>query len=608
MSKVFYQQIYNPYNPKAPGATSQFNAGTTPESMASTFSAIKNNNSKTNYTDLYVSTAAGELLLFTADNQGNNAKGLNLMNNELLISVVNLYAYTTQNEVVVWGLNRSQQVFYTQCPIDHITDPNAWSHPLPIASEIEQISPYKNRINGGNTYFMHTGNNTLKKATQDPISSSWITQNLLLDVSAESKSEKYDCYMTRLTMYDNDNTPVAEAPIQISSAYRVPLYINNRYYVLDTTPITVEADSQGAVKIVQRIENLQGARLFIQNQEGTIKTLVNPMNNAVEKVAILDSPEALASAQVTDDKGAPVQPLVSSSNDPESLTSAAASIEALVNAYNNYNTEPVSSAKKVSEPSDSVHFKFSPSTKVFALAVRPSSFQMNVVQEVGDTLSDIGEAIVVAAGDLCNWLLDTAEYVIQIIEDTAQKVWNLVATIGGKLYTFVINTVEKAIAALEAIFNALKTLVTTLIQFLKFLFSWDDITRTNDLFVNIIELYLDYGIRQLADVKGTVNESIANMIEEINDWANISISPSAEFANQPMTYQQSQADYTSASTAPNTYLQDHFSNNIGNAHYIEEDEQGGHVIIDTLQDSIETLLMALKNELAVLKISCEAIN
>src|SRR5690606_20573581 len=183
-----------------------------------------------------------------------------------------------------------------------------------------------------------------------------------------------------------------------------------------------------------------------------------------------------------------------------------------------------------------------------------------------------------------------------------------VATIGGKLYTFVINTVEKAIAALEAIFNALKTLVTTLIQFLKFLFSWDDITRTNDLFVNIIELYLDYGIRQLADVKGTVNESIANMIEEINDWANISISPSAEFANQPMTYQQSQADYTSASTAPNTYLQDHFSNNIGNAHYIEEDEQSGHVIIDTLQDSIETLLVALKNELAVLKISCEAIN
>src|SRR5690606_32358969 len=40
VSKVFYQQIYNPYNPKAPGATSQFNAGTTPESMASTFSAI----------------------------------------------------------------------------------------------------------------------------------------------------------------------------------------------------------------------------------------------------------------------------------------------------------------------------------------------------------------------------------------------------------------------------------------------------------------------------------------------------------------------------------------------------------------------------------------
>src|SRR5690606_14889523 len=105
----------------------------------------------------------------------------------------------------------------------------------------------------------------------------------------------------------------------------------------------------------------------------------------------------------------------------------------------------------------------------------------------------------------------------------------------------------------------------------------------------IIKLYLDYGVEHLADVRGTVNESIANMIEGINDWANITVSPKAEFANQPMSYQQAQVDYTNASSAPNTYLQDHFSNNIANARYLEDEGQSNHVIIDTLQDAVETL-------------------
>src|SRR5690606_23401361 len=156
----------------------------------------------------------------------------------------------------------------------------------------------------------------------------------------------------------------------------------------------------------------------------------------------------------------------------------------------------------------------------------------------------IGEAIVVAAGDLCSWLLNATEYVIQIIEDKAQQLWNFVTTIAGKVYSFVIDTVEKAIAALEAIFNALKTLVTDLIQFLKFLFSWDDIKCANDVFVNVIQLNLDYGIRQIAGLKGSINEGIAGIIETINSGAGIQVAPDASFINEPLTYQQSQTDYT----------------------------------------------------------------
>src|SRR5690606_3267911 len=101
--------------------------GAAPEAMASTPSAGSKDDSVM-YTDLYVSTMEGDLFLFTADNQKSNAQGLKIMSHDLFRSVDSLYAYTEEGRVVVWGLNRSQQVFYTECDSSSVTDPSAWSY------------------------------------------------------------------------------------------------------------------------------------------------------------------------------------------------------------------------------------------------------------------------------------------------------------------------------------------------------------------------------------------------------------------------------------------------------------------------------------------------
>src|SRR5690606_17023459 len=112
----------------------------------------------------------------------------------------------------------------------------------------------------GNTFFAHTGTNMLKKAMQDPVSTSWIAQDILLPVAPDAKADPCDCYITRITVCDAANAPQPDSPVQLSSSYRVPVYINNHYYVLDTAPITVRTGPQGALKVVQRVDSLQGAR------------------------------------------------------------------------------------------------------------------------------------------------------------------------------------------------------------------------------------------------------------------------------------------------------------------------------------------------------------
>ncbi len=589
---IFYQQICNPYNLSMAGAASQLflpNAST-PAAIASTPSSITKSTTSVTYTDLYVSSQEGGLYFFAANNQGNNKVGVLIMNNDLFKNINALYAYTTSTKVVVWGLNRNQQVFYTQCNIADVLTPSAWSYPLPIGAGVEQISPYINRINGGNTFFAHTGTNTFKKIFQDPISTCWTSQDILLATAPSANATKFDCYMTRITLLDETNSPVVGANVNVSSSYRVPVYVNNHYYVLDTSPIVLQTDSTGGIKIVQRVDGLQGACLTVQSANGGPVLQINPMDNAATKVATLNTPEALSAATVTDDKGNPVNPLISPDTSSDDLEAAAGSIQSLSDAYTNYNPANGNLASPKAVATNS--FVYSPSSRVYTFRVSPSSttMQLNVISDVGDTLSNIGNSIVVAAGDLCSFLKNATEYVIQIIEDTAQKVWTFVANVAGELYTFVIDCVEKVIDALEAIFSALLTIIKDLVQFLKFLFSWDDITRTKDVMQNILMLYMNYGVGELEGVKDDVNKGILSLKDSINAWAGLP--PAADNltnADQPMSYTQSQTDYTGVYTSPNTYLQDHLTNNISNA----TDAENNSPVV-TLEDLIKQCLADLK--------------
>lgn len=594
---VFYQEVYNPFNPSMAGATSQLflPSGATPAAMASTPSAITKSTSTITYTDLYVSSQEGDLYFFAANNQANRSTGVFIMNNPLFKNIDTLYAYTTDTKVVVWGLNRNQQVFYTQCSIANVKTPSAWSYPVPIGAGVEQISPYINRVNGGNTFFAHTGTNTFKKVFQDPVTTCWTSQDILLATDPSVNATKFDCYMTRITVLDDTNSPVVGANVNIASAYRVPVYINNHYYVLDTAPIVLQTDSTGGIKVVQRVDGLQGACLQVQSANGGPVLQINPMDNAATKVATLNTPDALSAATVTDDKGNPVKPLVSPDTSSDDLTAAASSIQSLSDAYNNYNPATSSPSPKAAVSANS--FAFSPSTRVYTLRVSPgvTTMQLNVISDVGDTLSDIGNAIEVAAGDLCSWLKNATEYVVQIIEDTAQKVWSFVANVAGQLYTFVIDCVEKVIDALEAIFSALMTIIKDLVQFLKFLFSWDDITRTKDVMKNMLMLYMNYGVGKLLSVKDDVNDEILSLKDSINKWAGLP--PAADNltnADQPMSYVQSQTNYNDVYTTPNTYLQDHFTNNISNASSTSD----GHIgdLTDLVKKCIDDLKTALNNE------------
>lgn len=596
---IIYQELYDEFG-DGTGFISrlQFPSNANPNAIASTPSASTPATTKlqtkpvvatitTTYTDLYTTTDAGDLYFFAADNQHDGSIGLPLINNELFQEVTNLYAYTTDTKVVVWGLNRAQQVFYTQAPINEVTNPASWSYPLPIASGVEQISPYVNRINGGNTYFAHTGTNELKKVFQDPNSSCWQKQDILLPTNPNVKSQKFDSYTTQIKVVDEFNNPVVDAEVEISSSYRVPVYINYHYYVLDTTSISVKTDATGSIQIVQKVEGLQGACLQLQSSKLAGILDINPMNNAAGTITTLTTPESLSAATATDDKGNNPKPLVPTDTSEDDLNAAAASIQSLSDAYDSF------------LPSDT-------NAKQVAFVARPTpTLQLGVVSNIGDAMSDFADAVVVAAGDVFSMLEHAADYVIEIIEDAAQEVWNFVCTIGGKILTFVVDTIEKVVGAIQAIFQAIKTLVKDLIQFIKFLFSWGDIQLTKDVFSNMFTILMQGTLDSAQTLKDGIDEMFQGLEDKISSWADIGD------AGPSLNDMSSSEDTSNMTSAPGDFLQYHFTNNAGNATYTSSDaanltlpEGALDEVINTLKlntgsnpEADETIIETLKNAL-----------
>lgn len=590
VSSVFYQEIFNPFEHSMAGATSQLDVPTgTPLLLASVLSAVQSNDEAFE-TDLYVVTEEGCLYLFTADNQKNGAYGLRILQNSLFGDVEQLYVFNIADKVVVWGRNRAQQIFYTACAVNSVTDANAWSCPMPIATNVEQIAPYTNMANGENTIFVNIGNNQLKKAMQDTVSNCWITQDITLATDTKAKASSTNCYMSRFTVSDSNNNPQTNLNLLINSSYRVPVYINNEYYILDKEPIQVTTDAQGALKIVQRIDNLQAAIITITSTDSVSTATLNPMDGIVNKLNALTDPPTLSKAQILDDNGNLLKPLVPANLSQDDISYASASIESLISAYQSKAGNAVTDTPVTALTGSLVKSQGSGKAHLYTTYYKNGRVSLNVINNVEHGVSDVANAITVAAGDLCGWLRNAADYVIQIVEDTGQEVWHFVATIAGNLYTFIIETVEQAIAALEALFSALGTLISDLIQFVKFLFDWDDIKQTNSVMLNMLNLYLEGCVSTIPKIKSGIDKSIAALIQDVNDWTG-GLGNDAAFAQQPLTYAQSQTDYSTFYSSPNAYLQDHFVNNVPNAYALSP----GGGINPSLSDLVKSLLATLEN-------------
>lgn len=475
-------------------------------------------------TDLLVTavdeSGNGSLYYFASTNQEPNATGTLLYQDPLLINVSKLFASVTNGILTVWGLNGADQVFYLTCTYTP-GSPQGWSIPVPILSNVDMMSPFINLQNGGNTIFA-IGEGMIYVISKSPQTNLWTTSRITMPAPLPSSPAiKFSSYTTRIQVADENNQAVPFAQILLSANTRSSFYINGLYYILDSTPVPVDTDAQGAVTLIETVTNLTGTKITV-SESGSNSITINPMDTPMNKVAQLNTVDALQNAVITKNDGT-VIPLVPAGQSNTDLQTAATANANLFQVYSNF-----------SNPD------------------KNSLFLNNhkAVQSVFDN------SILVDIGDLFNWLASGIEAVVDFVENVATGFWHMVVRIGDAIYEGILTCVEHVVAAVEWVFNAIKTLIEDLISFLEFLFLWKDILTTHKVMKNVMTQFVSYSINNLSSFSGTLEADVNTIISDIDQWAGITA-----FSQTPNGLTSANPPSASLSGAPSNLGIHHFQNN-----------------------------------------------
>ncbi|KAI0972305.1 hypothetical protein F4678DRAFT_471847 [Xylaria arbuscula] len=406
------------------------------------------------YTDLFAISGT-TLYCFPPDAQQDSATAQPLVTSDVLSGTDQLFAMTQGGVTTLWGTNSSNEVFYISCQTSQLAQPGSWSAAVPVLKGVEHISPYTNKIDGGNTIFA-TGNGKLWRLTQASRTNAkvWRSQDITIAALPDVKPVAFNSYTTTLVVEDDEQLPAVDVDVLISADSSTPLYINGLYYIVGPTSVKVPTDKTGTISIVEASNDLNAAVLTVAIENDIVSYIIDPMNYAFDKLASLNSEDALRAASYptkttaggyVGDPG--YAPLVDSSANQGDLE----------DVWDNVKPPATTASRRLKpthpEPVPATQFRASPRYK--------------------DFLDDIA----MAAGDLFQWLKSGVEAIIDIIKDAATDAWHFIAEIAGKAI----------VGALEWIFNVIKTAIEQLIEFIK------------DVLHNMSKLYLKYQIDGLGD-------------------------------------------------------------------------------------------------------------
>jgi len=519
--------------------------------VGTTFMALSvpNPNLDMPYTDIFLA-ANGSLYFMDSEMQEEDATfGNSIYTHALLNGVQSLHVNNNGSQILVWGLNEQGQVFYMKNKAGSERNSSAWSNPVPILDNVLSIATYVNKKQSNLVIFAHRNDDSMVQLTQDPVTTHWVTRNILLPTTDPMDMVESFTFTTHIQLTDENNVPLQSEAITITPTAICSVYINDNYHVLNPSiPLQINCDATGVLTLVQSVDSLAGVCFnLVDVADPTQKAAVNPMTDILDKLKNVKGSGDL-DVDVKDEMGGSKK-LVDNSisdTDRDQIAQYIANFVALQgdvpddgSQVTNNGAAPVAGTPAGNAAAAKPAAAKAGKGKTAAKS-RPEVFGLHTVNgklvfydsvekaiklgvpfhtpqtatpaagvpaglTAASLSDDIPPGIKVLAGDGWNWLKKEFAVIESIEVKKFGFINHLLFTIADTAYHIALTCVHDLVAGIHFVLNKIAVAFEDLIKWLGSIFAWVDILKTHAAIKQFFLKYTRYNIGKIDTIKTNIN-------------------------------------------------------------------------------------------------------
>jgi hypothetical protein len=411
-----------------------------------------------------------------------------------------MVAVTDGQNITLWTVYGDEILQYIEGDNNHIN----WQTPIPMDTGVAQIAAMRSRTKYSNVIFMVNANNTLAYLYQDAVSSIWRdTQIQLPDLE---KNVTFTSYSTQISIQDQFGQNVLK-PLNITASNWMYVTINGESHSLDAeNPVSVTPDSMGKITIIFSTKSLGTAIFRLNSDYFTTQININPGQKIMAGLATIQTGDDLKNITLSD--GSPLIP--PNSIDDDTLNSAAQALYSLTSTSQGFPED--GSTVSATTNSQTTNFAVTtPSMKTLAFQRKGNSlvclqgqdaeaiYAQLMSYNTHNTLQlNVIDTIKIGVGDFVSWVASGIEavgdWVLNVVEETVQ----FVITIGEKVVQVVVEALEEAFEMLNWLLEEILGIdLEKILKWLGFIFDWNDIVVTHNVFKNMVNQTMNMSYDQV---------------------------------------------------------------------------------------------------------------
>ncbi len=441
-----------------------------------------------NSSDLFVAGAG--VLLFSASGSASSVVCTPAQAGNITRLVTRSDGTTTS----VWAIAGDEHALYTS------RSAGQWRAPIPLRDSTTQIAAMRSRVRRNNQVFFVTGDQRLGYFWQDPKTSMWT--ETIVPLADTGSAITYDTYTTRIAVTDAAANPALFQTLQLATSQLTYLTVNGVSHLTGPdAAASVTTDESGCITVVTPTATISSGILHLSGV-GDAVIDINPAASVLNGLGAITKGDDLKAAVFTSGPKSG-QPVLANPPPDQTLDAAASAVSRLIGMSSTLPADgsPTAAIHARTRAADAPALTLASPVAAgdawgMTLGAQPAYLDGSAASSM---LGSLGDTIDAAAGDVLHWIENAGAAVESFFIEGVEDAWRFVVQIAGEVFEFVLDALEHVASALNWVLkNVLGIDLAAIIQWLGFLFDWDDIKLTHKVLVNMANHSVDFGEAALA--------------------------------------------------------------------------------------------------------------